>query len=68
MEATSMTVATVLETLTSVVTSVVGVFTSVLEFVVGNPLMLAAILIPVAVAFIPKGLTLIKRALGKKKI
>lgn len=65
---TETTVATVLETLTSVVTSVVGVFTKVIQFIIGNPLMLAALLIPVACAFIPKGLSLVKRALGRKRI
>lgn len=62
------TIATVLETLTSVVTSIVGIAGQVVEFVTDNPLMLAGVFIPVAAAFLPKGISLLKRAFGKKRI
>lgn len=68
MEGSTVTVSSVLTTLTSLVTSVVSVFGSVIDFVTDNPLMLTAVLLPVAVAFIPKGISLLKRATGKRRI
>lgn len=63
-----MTVATVLTTLTSIVTSVISIFASVLSFVSDNPLILTAVLMPVAIVLVPKGISIFKRALGKKRI
>lgn len=66
METTSMTVATVLETIGTATTEVISIFGEVGTFIVSNPLMFVGIAIPAATALIWGGYKLAKRALKRK--
>lgn len=66
MESSTLTVASILETLGTVATSVIGVFGDVMEFIVSNPLTFCGILIPAAIALIYGGYRLAKRALKRR--
>lgn len=63
-----MTIATIISTIGSLLTGVIGWFGDVLKFITDNPLALFGILAPVAICLIPKGLSLVKKMLNKRRI
>lgn len=63
-----MTLATIITTITTILTGVVGWFQSVFEFMVGNPLVLFSILAPIAIALLYKGGRFIKSFINKRRI
>ena len=62
------TVATVISSIGDVLTGLLGWFTDVFEFLLGNPLILAVVLIPIASGAVFGAVKLIKRFTGRRKI
>lgn len=60
--------ASIITSVGSILTGVIGWFGSVLEFIVGNPLALFGILLPLGGGLIFKGFGLVKKMINKRKI
>ena len=62
------TLATIITSVGTVLTGVIGWFGDVLDFIVGNPLAMFGILAPLATVLIYKGFGLVRKMLNKRKI
>lgn len=64
----TVSLATIITSIGTILTGAIGWFGSVLDFIVGNPLALFGILLPVAGALVFKGFGLIRKMVNKRKI
>ncbi len=64
----TVSLATIITSIGSILTGVIGWFGDILSFIVGNPLALFGILAPISIALIYKGFGLVKRMLNKRRI
>ncbi len=62
-----LTIATIITTIGSIVTGIVGWFGDILTFVVGNPLLLFIVLLPIASGLVYSAIKLVKRGGGRRK-
>jgi hypothetical protein len=63
----TMTIATIITSIGSILTGVLGWFGDVITFLVTNPLILFFILAPMAYAIVPKAYRLVRKGTGRRK-